>query len=154
MAEPKYEYMLNTWGGFYNDSYQRIHGYKPGYYWFDTAEERETYIEELQKTEKLMKAYHLVGVKEEGTHTRKRTIAKMLLVYNGTEYPYEHDFGYAYPPESARFMFFDGNYSCDCNKSTFLLRAGFDVPDLDCGDEIAVKDFEVVLVEFDGRGEI
>ena len=46
--EMKYEYMLHTWGGFYNKEYRDVHGYAPGYYWFETADERKSYVETLK----------------------------------------------------------------------------------------------------------
>ncbi len=35
-SKEKYEYLLQTWGGFYNDEHVAIHGKEPGYLWFDT----------------------------------------------------------------------------------------------------------------------
>lgn len=134
----KYEYMLHTWGGFYNEEHQIKHGYEEGYFWFDTADARERYIQELKEVEQKFNARHLAYTVEEGVHTRIKTIAKMIFVYDGKEYPYEYDFGFAYPPESAEYMFTEGNYSCDCNRSMFI-----GIPELDCGEEIKMKNFEV-----------
>lgn len=142
----KYEYMLHTWGGFYNKEHQVKHGYTPGYRWFDTAEERSEYVSELKEIEQKFNARHLAISTEEGTHTRMKTIAKMVFVHQGKEYPCQYDFGFAYPPHSAEYMFFDGNYSCDCNRSLFIERAGFDFLEMGCGEEIEMKDFEVEQV--------
>ena len=38
------------------------------------------------------------------------------------EFIIHYDFGYEYEEESAIFMFEDGNYSCDCNRSLFIQR--------------------------------
>jgi hypothetical protein len=141
----KYEYMLHTWGGFYNKEHQEKHGYKKGYFGFDTKEAREAYISELKEVEQRLKAFCLAISTEEGEHVRYRTIAKIVFVYQGKEYPYEYDFGFAYPAESAEYMFSEGNYACDCNRSLFLSRINDDFPELECGDEIEMKSFEVVF---------
>lgn len=38
--EPKYEYHLHTWGGFYNKEYSEIHKKPNGDFWFESYEER------------------------------------------------------------------------------------------------------------------
>lgn len=148
----RYEYMLHTWGGFYNEQYR--HPHKPGYFFFDTMEELRNYLSDLEKVEKQLNARMLAYTIEEGTHVRYRTIAKMNLVYKGTEYPFEYDFGYGYPIESAEFMFQDGNYACDCNRSIFLHEAYPEVPEKDCGHTIIDKDFEVLLVRGSDKNQI
>lgn len=44
-----------------------------------------------------------------------------------------------------QYMFFEGNYSCDCNKRLFLARAAHeDEPeDIDCGDTLPIKSLVV-----------
>ena len=53
------------------------------------------------------------------------TTARMIMEYQGKKYWFEYDFRYEYPGNCAEFMFFDGNYSCDRNKSLFLNEAGY-----------------------------
>ena len=139
----KYEYMLHTWGGFYNKEYRDVHGYAPGYYWFETADERKKYVETLKFIERKLHAVRLMTVFEEGTETRYKTIAEMTFVYNGNEYHLNYDFGYCYEEDAARYMFEDGNYSCDCNRSNFIREQDESFPELDCGDLIQMKDFKV-----------
>lgn len=45
--------------------------------------------------------------------------------------------------ESAIFMFEEGNYSCDCNRSLFIRwEYGEDaIPELQCGEEIKMIDY-------------
>lgn len=76
---------------------------------------------------------------------KSRTIASMnLRTPEGKLYPYSYDFGYDYPEDSARFMFYEGNYSCDCNLSDFLHDAGYiEQGDWECGDTIKIEDFKV-----------
>ena len=35
-----------------------------------------------------------------------------------------------------QYMWEDGNYGCDCNRSLFAQRYGWDIPELPCGDTI------------------
>ena len=139
----KYEYLLHTWGGFYNEEHKAKHGLEPGYFWFSTTDERQKFLDNLKEVEKKYDAHYLASSFEEGKHVRYRTIARMKLVYNGKEYPYEYDFGFGYPVESAHYMLEDGNYSCDCNKSLFLSRIHEEVPELNCGGTIETRDFIV-----------
>lgn len=48
------------------------------------------------------------------------TIVNAIFKYRGVEYPIEYNFGPDYNQESALYMFEDGNYACDCNRSIFL----------------------------------
>lgn len=139
----KYEYLLHTWGGFYNEEHKTKHGLEPGYFWFSTSDERKKFFDNLKEIEKKYEAHHLASSFKEGKNVRYRTIARMKLVYNGKEYPYEYDFGFCYPVESAHYMWEDGNYSCDCNKSLFLSRKYEEVPELDCGNTIKTLYFVV-----------
>jgi len=140
----KYEYLLHTWGGFYNDEHKAKHGLEPGYFWFDTAEERKRFLDELREVEKKYNARCLASSFEEGKHVRYRTIARMKLIYKGKKYLYEDDFGFGYPVDAAEFQWTENNYSCDCNRSLFLNRKyGDEIPELNCGDTIIMKDFVI-----------
>lgn len=144
----KYEYLLKTWGGFYNEEFKKIHGKEEGYFFFDAKKERKDYIDELKQIEKKLNARVLMINEEEGKNVRYSTIAKMKMIYNGKTYEYEEDFGKAYPSDSAHFMFHDGNYSCDCNRSSFLnIKYGDEIEIKDCGYEIEVIDFEVLQIK-------
>lgn len=142
----KYEYLLHTWGGFYNEEHKIKHNCSPGYFWFDSAKARQDYLSVLQKLENDLNAHYLAFTLAEGTNTRTKTVATMDFVFAGKEYHYEYCFGYAYPEESACYMFEDGNYSCDCNRSIFINSQYPDFPEMDCGDQIEMKNFQVVLV--------
>lgn len=43
-----------------------------------------------------------------------------------------------------RYMWEEGNYSCDCNKSLFARQRGFDCNELECGDTIELVSLERV----------
>jgi hypothetical protein len=86
----------------------------------------------------------IVAVVETGPDCRVRTVAVMRLVFpGGVEVPLRDDFGWGYSVDSARFMWLEGNYSCDCNRSSFAQQLGYEVPDMECGDLVACEDFRV-----------
>lgn len=77
--------------------------------------------------------------------TDKRTIFVGVFQYKDKEYTIHYDFGIDYPDKSAEFMFLEGNYSCDCNRS-FLIRNEYGndaIPELPCGDEIVLKTYHI-----------
>lgn len=141
----KEEYMIQIWGGAWNHdaepSIEKDLGIKEGYYYFDTEKELKDFEKKLDKYSHL----GLARDKKRGVMSHKRTIAICTFEYKGKEYIIDYDFGYEYPEESAHFMFEDGNYSCDCNRSSFIARQyGDDVIDeLECGDEIELIDFRI-----------
>lgn len=101
----------------------------------------------MRKCEKEFGAHYLAVQLEEGEDTRLKTIAKMVFTINGKEYPYEEDFGYAYPASDAHYMFEDGNYSCDCNRSLFISQKYIGFPKMPCGNKIEMKDFQVLHIQ-------
>lgn len=141
----KEEYMIHIWGGAWNeDSHPSIEkdlGIKSGYHYFDTEQE-------LKDFENKLKPYSHLGLVRDikhGVMSHKRTVAICTFEYKGKEYIIDYDFGYEYPEDSAHFMFYDGNYSCDCNRSMFISRKyGKDtMEELDCGYKIELKDFKI-----------
>jgi hypothetical protein len=138
------EYHLHFWGEIENDGLATAKFGAERNFWFATAKERDIFKANVSLFAKAVGK--IVAFNEaDGPLSCKRTVAKMNLAYLGNNYAYEYDFGYGYPEDSAHFMFFDGNYGCDCNLSGFL-RAKYPsapVPELDCGEEISVKDFEI-----------
>lgn len=147
MQEDKYEYMFHTWGGFYNKQHKDIHGKEEGYFFFDTKEDRERYLNDLLNIEKQLNAIRLVYTFEEGNNVRYKTIAKMQLLYNNKWYDFSYDFGHAYSEKNAHFMFHEGNYACDCNKLLFLNEAYGDEIQINgnCGGNIEIRNFEVIF---------
>jgi hypothetical protein len=139
----KYEYLLQVWGGFYNEQNKSKHGLDPGYFWFNTEEDRQEYLDNLKEISKKYNAMYLATRLCEGKYVRYKTVATMTLVYQEKQYQYKYDFGFAYLVDSAIFMWKDGNYSCDCNRSIFLSRQYPGFPELICGNKIEVRDFEV-----------
>lgn len=147
-SNDKYEYCLNTWGGFYNTEYKAKHGAEPGYFFFDSLSDLQAYLNNLKKIEQDLSAFSLATTISEGRDVRYKTIAKIDFLYEGKSYPFEYDFGYAYPVDSARFMFEDGNYGCDCNRSSFLQdQYGDTFPELECGNKIEMVNLEILQVK-------
>jgi len=73
-----------------------------------------------------------------------RIIATVSLKYKDKVYTFDYDFGKDYSEEGAEFMFEDGNFSCDCNRSIFIREyCDKDFEEMDCGDEIELVNLEV-----------
>lgn len=74
-------------------------------------------------------------------------IAVVKLKYKDKEYDITQNHGTNYTDLDAYYIWEDGNYACDCNRSTFIReKYGNDVcPQLNCGDEI---DLVFINVEF------
>lgn len=138
------EYHLFFWGSINNDGLATAKFGPERNYWFATAEERAIFKADVSLFASA--AGQIVCFDEnDGPMAIKRTIAKMVMIHDGKRYPYEHDFGYGYPADSADFMFHEGNYACDCNRSLHLTRVYPDagIAELDCGDQIEIEDFEI-----------
>lgn len=60
-------------------------------------------------------------------------------------YDFVYDFGKDYSEEGAFFMFEEGNYSCDCNRS-IIIKECCDLyfPDLKCGQRLKLLSIETV----------
>lgn len=107
--------------------------------WFSTHAERAAFARLLRHFE------WVVFRQEDGSRTRYRTIAVFTLEKDGRAYDIEQDFGYGYDPESVHFMFNEGNYSCDDNRSLFIRSVDPTFPEHGCGDTITLKN---LCVEF------
>ena len=89
----KYQYHLHTWGGFYNEEHQKIHNEKDGDHWFDTAEERQTYIDILRVIEKKLNARVLMMTLSEGYCCNIHTKLHRVIEWEGKRYYSENDMG-------------------------------------------------------------
>lgn len=66
---------------------------------------------------------------------------KILLEYKKKQYEitqtWEKNYGWDTKREGVTYMFEEGNYSCDCNKSFFIKRqCDSKFKEMDCGDKI------------------
>lgn len=135
------EYFLKFWGGAAQAIAKDI-GTEQSVFYFTNKQERDALVERIEKHA----ALGLVMVTLEGHMTHKDTVAICTFLFRGQTYVYGYNFGPEYAPSSAEFMFECGNYSCDCNRSTFLREGGHqEVPTLDCGNEIKMTNLEVVF---------
>ena len=80
----KYEYLLDTWGGFYNKEHQ--HSEKSGYHYFDTKEERTSYLNKLKALEEKLNDRCLLSRINEGYNTRIITTLHRVVKWKGIEY--------------------------------------------------------------------
>jgi len=103
MPVDKYEYMLNTWGGFYNKEYQKIHGKKCGLHYFDTENDRDNYLDKLKLIEVNYNAKHLMFTVAEGFHTRTNVVAHRVCRHDGKFYHTKHEFWPCYSYSSALY---------------------------------------------------
>jgi len=138
------EYYLEYWGQVENENWiERDLGIKERSFWFNSEEERAAFkanLKEVASQHDVIIAFR----EEEGELTHKRTIANVELKYKGMPYSFKFDFSYEYPDEAARYMFIDGNYSCDCNKSSFIQSyCDSNFPELGCGDEIEMVNLKI-----------
>ena len=105
MEKLKYEYFLKTWGGFYNEQHKKIHKKEPGNYWFDTAEERASYVAELKKlSEELGAKVLMVDTTIEGYNTRiMTTLHRVIRDSQGEEHYSSYNMGYGWPIDMAKY---------------------------------------------------
>lgn len=134
------EYFLHIWGGVMPELNKNL-GITENYYWFKTSEERQEFINKLTPY-----MDHGLGIdKKDGEMIHKKTVAVVKVKHQDNVYKFSYDFGYEYPEDVARYMFFEGNYSCDCNLSAFIQEeCDENFPDLTCGDEIKIIDLDVI----------
>ncbi len=137
-----YEYMLHTWGGFYNQEAKALHGEESGCQFFATAEARQQELDRLLllETEYKQKGLPFICLAHsfaEGDEVRLHTIVRGIATYECKEYPLEYDFGSGYDVESADYCFSDGNYSCDCSLADMIQeQCDPSFLDLPCGDAV------------------
>lgn len=134
------EYFLKFWGGA-EKAIEEAYGITQRNHYFPTKQQRDDFKAALEKFGHL----GLVFDEKEGALTHKRTIAVMVFEFDGHQYIHESDFGFEYEPEAAAYMFRDGNYACDCNRSLFILQDGHDFPEMECGDRIKLLSFKIEL---------
>ncbi len=125
-TEVKYEWVLQTWGGFYNKHYQEQHKEVPGYQWFETEAQL---IKEVDRLRRLERDYReqdrvtgttstccLVTDVNEGYDTRLMTTLNVIVQYRGKTWHITRDMGYGYPTSAAEYHMewkWDSNYWID-----------------------------------------
>lgn len=99
----KYEYLLHTWGGFYNKEHQGKHKEVDGYHYFDTEKERSEYIDILKTLERKLGAKYLVTNLSEGYNTRTVTTLHRVIKWEGKEYYSSYEMSPNYPYDVAKY---------------------------------------------------
>lgn len=107
---PKYQYHVLTWGGFYNEDYQAVHGLSEGDFFFDTEGEREKFINHRKKLSSEMNAREVVFYKTEGFCCNVRTVLHRVCEYKGVQVYDTYDMGVNYPFDVAEYHMSDKWY--------------------------------------------
>lgn len=141
------EWMVHVWGGAWNKganpSIEKDYGIKEGYHYFDTEEEKNKFIDIINKPE-----YSRQGIARDikyGYMSHKRTVFVGTLKYGDKEFVIHYDLGCEYSEENAIFYFTEGNFSCDCTRS-FAIRWEYGddaIPKLRCGHDIKLIDYHI-----------
>lgn len=76
---------------------------------------------------------------------KERVVTVTLMLPNGDVHKYDESFGYGYPVDSIYYIYEDGSYSCDCNKSMQLINNGVNISEFLCGEEIQLIGLKVEL---------
>ena len=145
------EWMIHIWGGAWNNdanpSIEKDYGIHEGYHYFKTEEEKDRFLEIINKPE-----YRYQGLMRDikyGFMTHKRTIFVGTFKYEDKEFVLHYDLGYEYEEDTAIFYFTKGNFSCDCNRSLAIRwEYGDDaIPELGCGEEIKLVDYHIEYLD-------
>lgn len=145
------EWMIHIWGGAWNSdanpSIEKDYGIQEGYHYFKTEEEKDRFLEIINKPE-----YRYQGLMRDikyGFMTHKRTIFVGTFKYEDKEFVLHYDLGYEYEEDAAIFYFTKGNFSCDCNRSLAIRwEYGDDaIPQLGCGEDIKLVDYHIEYLD-------
>lgn len=119
-------YLVRAWGGGQDVVAEK---YPPDlthdgtlHWWFPTEEASRVFCNSLRTYSVCIQDQGPIDDNtDEPVDTHKRLIALVTLkTPDGKEYKLEWDHGYGCQPSNARYLWEDGNYSCDCNRSMFL----------------------------------
>lgn len=126
-------YHLSVWGA--GAQAQGIEGD----FWFPSNDERLFFLMAARSVEPMP----IAAVSHDGEQASYRTVCHILFEFDGKHYPIEFDFGVGYEEEAAHYMFEEGNYACDCNRSLIIHREFPEFEETDCGEEIEIVSFVV-----------
>lgn len=145
------EWMIHIWGGAWNSdanpSIEKDYGIQEGYHYFKTEEEKDRFLEIINKPE-----YRYQGLMRDikyGFMIHKRTIFVGTFKYEDKEFVLHYDLGYEYEEDAAILYFTKGNFSCDCNRSLAIRwEYGDDaIPELGCGEDIKLVDYHIEYLD-------
>jgi len=119
----KYEYLLRTWGGFYNKENGFSEKYKPGLHYFDTEGARKAYVAELKFRNLAKGDLGLVCDLSEGFNCRTHTILHRAISYEGNRYYDTNDLGPNFNYSGAQYIM---NYKWTLGCNHYPLGEDFD----------------------------
>lgn len=128
----KYRYSVYTWGGFYNEEYQKIHKQVEGLRVFDNLREKTRYIILLRKIEKELDAKYLMMVQDEGFAVATPLTCHRVINLNG-KYYYSSDTINVWPT-------FEDSFSTACYHMEWKWYPGFN--DYPAGEELADEEVD------------
>lgn len=103
MSIPRYQYHVQTWGGFYNEDHKKTHGLEPGDYLFGTKGARDVFVNHRRQLEQKLNAKSLMVVMTEGFHCDVRTTLHRVVEYRGQQHYSTSDMGVNYPLPVAKY---------------------------------------------------
>ena len=145
------EWMIHIWGGAWNSdanpSIEKDYEIQEGYHYFKTEEEKDRFLEIINKPE--YRSQGLMRDTKYGFMTHKRTIFVGTFKYEDKEFVLHYDLGYEYEEDAGIFYFTKGNFSCDCNRSLAIRREYGDdaIPQLGCGEDIELVDYHIEYLD-------
>lgn len=100
---PKYQYHVQTWGGFYSEANRKIHGLSPGDFVFDSADDRDLFISNRVKISQELNAQYLVTSNTEGFNCGTRVILHRVIEHEAKQYYSRYDAGINFPFDAAKY---------------------------------------------------
>ena len=99
-------------------------------FWFDSREARNSARESMGRL-------HIVAQPSDPPLSMTRGVAYLTFEFDGKRYDVKDDSGVGFECGLLEYMWNEGNYSCDDNRSLFILRqCDPTFPEFDCGDRI------------------
>uniref|UniRef100_A0A6M3JR51 Uncharacterized protein n=1 Tax=viral metagenome TaxID=1070528 RepID=A0A6M3JR51_9ZZZZ len=130
------EYFISYWGADEDRARQEL-GLDSQDLYFDSE------YAMLDVLEKLKHYPDLATRIETGQLSHRPTTVRALMSYNGRLYEVEDAFGHEYPADTARWVWEEGNMSCDCNRADAIAEKYPDfIYEFTDIDEFGNKDYE------------
>lgn len=135
---PITDHHLKFWGSIDNDAFGNEQFGTARDLWFDTPQERVEFANHVEEV--ATKAGRIAMFSgHDGPASRVRTVAYVTLELDGEKHTSVTDFGFGYLEQSAKHMYSEGSYSCDCNRS---VKCG--LPEMPCGNR-----FKLIGIRFE-----
>tara|TARA_R110000850_G_scaffold89835_1_gene191962 strand:- start:5 stop:427 length:423 start_codon:yes stop_codon:yes gene_type:complete len=99
-----YQYHVRTWGGFYNKEYKDLHGLEDGDFFFDTAHERQVFIDHRRDIEQKLGANVLMIKETESYHCNIKTVCHRVVEIEGVSHYSSRSMGVNYSFDSAKYF--------------------------------------------------